>query len=56
VATLILRVKNPQGLECEQLSNLAGLLRYSCEIKGNQRACDDLRRIEAIAKNKGCAI
>jgi hypothetical protein len=41
---------------CDTLTNVVGILRYACDVRGDQSACNQLSRVEAIARSKGCAI
>lgn len=44
------------NMGCDTLNNVVGLLRYACDVRGSQQACNELRSVEAIARSKGCTI
>lgn len=53
---ITIRESTLQSMGCDTLSNVIGLLRYACDVKGDRNACDQLSRVQAIAKSKGCSI
>ena len=44
------------SMGCTELTSVYNLLKYACDVRGNEAACREVDRVRTLLTSKGCSV